>query len=80
MTTFSAKKASEELVRLIALVGQSHEPIEIAGQEGNAVLLAEEDWRAIQETLYLSSIPGMAQSIREGMDASEDDCVQELDW
>lgn len=73
MTSVSATEARKRLYALIDEVAQSHEPLQITGKRGNAVLLAEEDWRAIQETLHLVSIPGMRESILEGMatDVSE---------
>jgi len=52
----------------------------ILGKRNKAVLVSEEDWAAIQETLYLLSVPGMRESIREGMEAPVDECDQELDW
>ena len=67
MTTVSATEARKRLYALIDEVGQSHEPVQITGKRGNAVLLSEDDWRAIQETLHLVSIPGMRESILEGM-------------
>jgi antitoxin YefM len=60
-------QAKQQLQDLIDSVSQLHQPIMIAGQNGNAVLLSETDWASIQETLYLLSIPGMRESIREGM-------------
>lgn len=67
MTTVSATEARKRLYALIDEVGQSREPVQITGKRGNAVLLSEDDWRAIQETLHLVSIPGMRESILEGM-------------
>ena len=67
MTSVTATEARKCLYALIDEVGQSHEPVQINGKRGNAVLLSEEDWRAIQETLHLVSIPGMRESILEGM-------------
>jgi antitoxin YefM len=67
VTSVSATEARKRLYALIDEVGQSHEPVQINGKRGNAVLLSEEDWRAIQETLHLVSIPGMRESILEGM-------------
>ena len=58
----------------------SHEPMVITGKRGNAVLLAEDDWNAINETLHLLSVPGMRESIIEGMQETLDDCANELDW
>lgn len=73
MTSVSATEARKRLYALIDEVAQSHEPLQITGKRGNAVLLSEEDWLAIQESLHLVSIPGMRESILEGMatDVSE---------
>lgn len=67
MTALSATKARALLYRLIIDVQKDGEPILITGKKGNAVLVSEDDWRAIEETLYLLSIPGMRESIRSGM-------------
>jgi antitoxin YefM len=67
MATISATKARAELYRLIDETAETHEPIEITGKRHNGVLVSEEDWRSIQETLYLVSIPGMRASIRRGL-------------
>jgi len=80
MTTLNATEARSKLYALIDETSTSHQPIVITGKRGNAILLAEEDWNAINETLHLLSIPGMRESIREGMDAKLDECGQELDW
>jgi PHD/YefM family antitoxin component YafN of YafNO toxin-antitoxin module len=61
-------------------VSETHEPIQITGKRGNAILISEDDWRAIQETLYLQSISGMKDSIIEGMKTPVDECDKELDW
>jgi antitoxin YefM len=66
MTTMSATEARKQLYRLLEDVSQSHEPVQITGKRGNAVLVSEDDWRAAQETLYLVSIPGMRESVLEG--------------
>jgi antitoxin YefM len=63
----SATEARTKLYRLIDQTTQSHEPIVITGKRGNAVLVSEDDWRSIQETIYLLNIPGMRESIREGL-------------
>ncbi len=67
MTTLTASDARANLFRLIDQVTESHQPIHIAGKRSTAVLLAAEDWQAIQETLHLLSVPGMRESIKEGM-------------
>jgi prevent-host-death family protein len=80
MTSLSATEARRRLYALIDEVGQSHEPVQIHGKRGNAVLLSEEDWRSIQETLHLVSIPAMRESILEGMAATMDELSSEPGW
>jgi PHD/YefM family antitoxin component YafN of YafNO toxin-antitoxin module len=80
MTTLNATEARSKLYALIDETSTSHQPIVITGKRSNAVLLAEEDWNAINETLHLLSIPDMRESIREGMNTDLDECGQELDW
>ena len=80
MTTVNATEARSKLYALIDETSTSHQPIVITGKRSNAVLLAEEDWNAINETLHLLSIVGMRKSIQEGMDTKLDECSQELDW
>lgn len=80
MTTLNATEARAKLYSLIDEVADTHKPITITGKRGNAVLLAEEDWNAINETLYLVSIPGMRESIVEGLEEGLDECEKELDW
>ncbi|WP_026279796.1 type II toxin-antitoxin system Phd/YefM family antitoxin [Thioalkalivibrio sp. ALJ16] len=80
MTGITATEARSNLYRLIDETAESHEPIVITGKRNNAVLLSESDWSAIQETLYLLSVPGMRESIREGMETPADECHEELDW
>lgn len=76
----SVKVAQQQLQDLIDAVSQSHQPITIAGQNSNAILLSEADWVSVQETLYLLSIPGMRESIREGLATPIEDCARELEW
>ena len=80
MTTLTATEARKQLYTLLDDVSQSHDPIQIAGKRHSAVLVADDDWRAIQETLHLDSIPGMRESIVDGMKTSVDECEEELDW
>ena len=80
MQTLSASEARANLYRLMDQTAESHQPITITGKRHAAVLLAAEDWQAIQETLYLLSVPGMRESIKEGMAESPDTCATELDW
>lgn len=67
MTAISATAARTTLYRLIANLQGGEGPVLITGKKGNAVLVSEEDWRAIEETLYLTSIPGMTESIKRGL-------------
>lgn len=80
MTTKTTNEASTALEQLIDEATVTHEPILITGERANAVLLAEDDWSAVQETLYLLSVPGMRESIKDGIATPESDCVKELDW
>lgn len=80
MTTLNATDARSKLYSLIDETASTHEPILITGKRTNAVLLSESDWRAINETLYLLSIPGMRESIKEGMDEKISESSKELDW
>ena len=67
MTSLPETQARTKLRQLIAETADSHEPIQITGRQGNAVIISEDDWRSIQETLHLLAIPGMRDSIRKGM-------------
>ncbi len=80
MTYITVTEARKSLYKLLDEVAQSHEPVQIAGKRNSAILIGENDWRAIQETLYLTSIPGMRESILEGMATPVDECDKELDW
>ncbi len=80
MTTVSATDARKNLYSLLDDVAESHHPVQIVGKRHSAVLISEEDWRAIQETLYLTSIPGMRESIQDGLKAPVDECDKELVW
>ena len=80
MSDITATEARSNLYRLIDETAESHQPVVITGKRNNAVLVSEEDWSAIQETLFLLSVPGMRESIREGMDTPASECQEELDW
>ena len=80
MPTLTATEARAKLYRLIDETASSHEPIIIKGKRGSAVLISEDDWRSIQETLYLLSVPGMRESIRAGLATPIEECTTELDW
>ena len=68
------------IYKLLDDASDSHEPIQITGKRSSAVLVSEDDWRAIQESLYLVSIPGMRESIRAGLTTPISACSKELDW
>ena len=76
----TASKARAGLYKLVDRASSSHEPVQITGKRSNAVLIGEEDWRAIQETLHLLSIPGMRESIRKGLKTPIQKCSSNLDW
>lgn len=80
MTAITASEARANLYRLIDEAASSHRPLLISGKRNNAVLVSEEDWEAIQETLFLLSVPGMRESIRKGMQTPVDKCAGGLDW
>jgi len=80
LKTINVTKARSRLYQLIDDAYESGEPIQITGKRGNAVLISEDNWKAIQETLYLLSIPGMRESIREGLNTSLEECSEDLDW
>lgn len=80
MPTITATEARTTLYTLLDEVANTHEPILITGKRNNGVLISEDDWRAINETLYLLSIPGMRESIKEGMDTPIDECSDEVGW
>ena len=79
MSAINITNARKELYNLVEEVNLYSEPTLIVSKKGNAVLVSENDWNAIQETIYLNSIPGMVESIKEGMDTAIEDCVPEED-
>ncbi len=80
MPTLSATEARAKLYRLIDQTALSHEPVLITGKRGNAVLISEDDWRSINETLYLLNLPGMRESIGEGLSTPLEECKEDIDW
>ena len=80
MTGITVTKARSNLYRLIDEAAETHQPIVIMGKRNKAVLVAEDDWSAIQETLYLLSVPGMLESVRAGMETPLDECDEDLVW
>ena len=80
MAVLTASEARANLYRLIDQAAESHQPIVIAGKRSSAVLVSEEDWQAIQETMFLISIPGMRKSIRDAMSEPLSKSAKELTW
>ena len=80
MPSINATEARSKLYKLLDEIAQSHEPVLITGKRANAVLISENDWRSIQETLLLLSISGMRESIREGLETPIEECSDKLDW
>ncbi|MEH2124698.1 type II toxin-antitoxin system Phd/YefM family antitoxin [Nostoc sp.] len=80
MSSLPVNDAQNNLQEIIDQVAEQGKPVIIRGNSGNAILLAEKDWSAIQETLYLLSVPGMRESIKEGLTTPTEECDGELDW
>jgi PHD/YefM family antitoxin component YafN of YafNO toxin-antitoxin module len=80
MRTITASKARENLFKIINNLSEESEPLQITGKKANAVLISENDWRDISETLYLTSIPGMRESIIEGMKIPIEECSEGPAW
>jgi len=80
MTTLSVSEARKRLYNLVDEVKGSHEPVQIKGKRNSAMLVSEEDWRAIKETLHLTSIPGMRESIKTGLETPVEECDEEPGW
>ena len=80
MTVLKVSEARANLYQLIDETAQSHQPVTITGKRHNAVLVSEDDWRSVQETLYLVSMPGMRESVIEGLQTPVEECAEELEW
>ncbi len=80
MTTLSASEARKRLFALVDEVKETHEPVQIKGKRNSAILVSEDDWRAIKETLHLTSIPGMRESIKVGLNTPIEECEDEPGW
>jgi antitoxin YefM len=80
MTTITVTEARKRLYNLVDNVAESHKPVRIVGKRNSAVLVSEEDWQAVQETLCLTSIPGMRVSIRAGLKAAVEECDEKFKW
>ena len=82
MSTINITNARKDLYNLVESVNLYHEPALIVGKKANAVLISEDDWSAIQETLYLDSIPNMTKSIMDGAKEQLEECISEdmVEW
>ena len=80
LNTMSVSQVRANLYNVIEQTAKSHEPILITGEKSNAVILSQEDWKAIEETLYLNSIPNMANSIQESMNAKDSEFSDNIQW
>jgi prevent-host-death family protein len=80
MNTLDAKQAGEKLDRILYEAAEAHQPVLITSLRASAVLVPEEDWNAIQETLHLLSVPGMRESIRLGLETPLEECEKEPGW
>ena len=80
MGSVNITNARKDLYKIVDQVNESHEPIHITGKNGSAVLVGEDDWKSIEETLFLMSIPGMRESIVDGMNTPAEEMDTELDW
>jgi len=80
MTILNVTEARSKLYSLIDETANTHQPIIIKGKRSNAILVSEEDWNAISETLFLLSVPNMRESIQTGLKESLELCSKELDW
>ena len=80
MTNLSVSEARANLYRLIDETAMSHQPVTITGKRHSAVLVSADDWESIQETMHLLSIPGMRETVREGLATPVDECSKDLEW
>ncbi len=74
MKTVSITKARQNIYKLVEDAIASNEPLQITAKKGNVVLVSEEDWKSVQETLYLLSVPGMREALIEGVNTPADEC------
>ena len=80
MRTVGVSEARTNLYKLVEQASVDHEPVKITSKHGNAVMISEDDWLAVEETLYLLSVPGMRESIVKGMQTPVKNCVPGVDW
>jgi PHD/YefM family antitoxin component YafN of YafNO toxin-antitoxin module len=80
MPVLNVNNVKKRLDVLLEEVQDTYEPLIIAGKKHSAVLISENVWRSIEETLYLSSIPGMKESIINGMNEKIENCTSTVEW
>lgn len=76
----TVSQARSNIYKIMDETAETHQPIMITGKRNNVVMISEEDWNAIEETLYLNSIPGMADSIKDAMNAPNSEFSEEVEW
>ena len=76
----SVSQVRADIYKVMDETAQTHEPVLITGKRNNVVMLSQEDWNAIEETLYLNSIPNMASSIQESMNAHDEEFSETIEW
>ncbi|UTJ07418.1 type II toxin-antitoxin system Phd/YefM family antitoxin [Arcobacter roscoffensis] len=76
----SVSQVRADIYNVMDETAQTHEPILITGKRNNVVMLSQEDWNAIEETLYLNSIPNMASSIQKSMSADDSEFSEDIEW
>jgi len=80
MTIVNVTNARKNLYKIVEQLNKTCEPVFITSKKGNAVVISEDDWEAVQETLYLTQIPGMKESILQGKSEKLENCSETLDW
>jgi prevent-host-death family protein len=80
MNVCTASQARQNFYKLIDSIANSHEPVCITGRRNKVIMIGEEDFKSIQETLYLLSIPGMRESLLEGRQELIEECSEKLEW
>ena len=76
----SVSQVRADIYNVMDETAQTHEPVLITGKRNNVVMLSQEDWNAIEETLYLNSIPNMVSSIQDSMNADDSEFSEDIEW
>ena len=80
MTIYTTTEARSKLFQIVNETNQTHQPIFIKGKKGNAVIMSEEDYEGMQETMYLYSIPGLVERIKEASDSPETEWISDEEF